>query len=72
MSFAQRIKNEVLKQELNEVQASAFIGGIISTAGTRDGSKIIVKLNNNEMSETIRDLLNQMEIEHTTTKENKN
>ena len=72
MSFAQAIKNEVLHQEFNEEQALAFFGGIISSAGQRRGSKILIKLNKSNISSVVRDLLKQMNIKNIATKENKN
>lgn len=72
MSFAFEIKKEVLMKELSIEQAQSFVAGLITTAGQRDGSKIILKFNNPETSEVVRDLVSQLKIKNTTTQENKN
>lgn len=72
MSFAQIIKNEVLHQEFNEEQALAFFRGIIASAGQRNGSKTVIKLNKQNISQVVRDLLNQINIKNKLSKENKN
>ena len=71
MSFSNKVKNEVLSQEMNVEQANALIHGIVSSAGY-SGEKMTLKLNNTEISNLIRDLLTQLEINSTSDKENKN
>ncbi len=71
MSFSNKVKNEVLSQEMNVEQANALIHGIISSAGYSD-EKMTLKLNNTEISNLIRDLLTQLEIKSSSDKENKN
>ena len=72
MSFALEIKHEILQHEYSAEQAEAFVAGLIATSGQREGSSYIVKMNNIEVSELIRDLINQMNIDHTISNENKN
>ena len=72
MSFALEIKREILEQEFSLEQAQAFVSGLISASGQRDGSSYILKMNNNDISNFIRDLIEQMSIKHRISKENKN
>lgn len=72
MSFALDIKNEILQHEYSAEQAEAFVAGLIAASGQRQGSSYIVKMNNIEVSELIRDLINQMDIKHSISKENRN
>lgn len=72
MSFAFEIKKELLTKEMSIDNAFAFVSGLITVAGVRDGSKIIIKFNNSETSEVIRDLLSQLDIKNSYSNENKN
>ncbi len=72
MSFAFDIKKELLSKELSIDNAQAFVAGLITVAGIRDGSKIVVKLNNPETSHVIKDLLTQLKIKNSRSAENKN
>lgn len=72
MSFAHMVKNEVLNQELALEQAHALVSGLIGSSGVRDGSKQIVKLNNENISKIIQDLMKQLKINFESTRENKN
>ncbi|NQZ65879.1 MAG: DNA-binding protein WhiA [Mycoplasmatales bacterium] len=72
MSFAQRIKKELLNQEFASELALSFISGLISSSSVRSRSKIIVKLNNNEISNIIKDMFDQLIINYESSKENRN
>lgn len=72
MSFSHQIKKEILSHEFSVEQADAFISGLVASSGVRDGSKQVVKLNNEDVSETIRHMINQMKIKHTISNQNKN
>ena len=72
MSFALNIKKEVLSQEFTETQAKAFIFGLISSSSERVGSKLIIKINNQEIAYIIRDMMNQLNMFFESSKENKN
>ncbi|CAM9100985.1 DNA-binding protein WhiA [Mycoplasma marinum] len=71
MSFSFEIKNEILFQEMNREQANALVHGIVASSGYLD-ENVILKLNNSDISNLIRDLFIQLKIEHSTDKENKN
>ena len=72
MSFAHEIKQEVLSQEFAVEQAHAFVSGLIGASGIRDGSRIVVKINDSEISKILQDLIKQLEIEYDFSPENKN
>lgn len=72
MSFAFEIKKELLSKELSLDNAHAFVAGLITVAGVREGSKTVIKLNNNETSFVIKDLLKQLKIKNSSSPENKN
>ena len=72
MSFALEIKQEVLSQEFAIEQAQAFISGLVSSSSERQGSKTFVKLNNQKISETIKDMMNQLGLKYSSSKENRN
>lgn len=71
-SFAAEIKKELLTQELATEQAHAFVQGLVSSSGQRDGIKTIIKLNNDEISTSIRDMLEQLKVKYTFSQENRN
>lgn len=72
MSFAQDIKKEVLRQEFAPSLALAFISGLISSSSEKTGSNTFVKLNNPDISNIIRDLMNQLNVNYKLSSENKN
>lgn len=72
MSFSHAIKKEILAQEFSVEQADAFISGLVASSGIRDGSRQIVKLNDEEIAESIRNMINQMKVKHELSKNNRN
>ena len=72
MSFAQTIKEEILVRDFSKEEAHFFIEGVITSSGVIKKDKIIIKLNKRYVSETIRDLLDQMKIEYEADNKNKN
>ncbi len=72
MTFSNFVKQELFSQEMNTEQALAFIHGIISSSGFVEDNKIILKINNSGTSQSVRDLFEQLNIEHDKLKENKN
>ncbi|MCK5945827.1 MAG: DNA-binding protein WhiA [Mycoplasmataceae bacterium] len=72
MSFAQVIKEEILVRDFSKEEAHFFIEGLISSSGIVKKNKITIKVNKSYVSESIRDLLDQMNIKYESNKENKN
>ena len=72
MSFALEIKEEVLSQEFAVEQANAFISGLIATSSERRGSRLFIKLNNQEISNTIIHMMEQLKLKVSSSPENKN
>ncbi|WKX02507.1 DNA-binding protein WhiA [Candidatus Mycoplasma mahonii] len=72
MSFALEIKKEILSQEFNEAQAQEFLDGIISTAGFNQMQETIIKINNKDISNVLKDMLGQLYIPYDNTYENRN
>lgn len=72
MSFAQEIKKELLNQEFSHQQAQAFITGLITASGQRDGSAFVVKFNRPEIAENVKTMLAQMTITYYVSQEHKN
>ena len=72
MSFALLIKKEVLSQEFSKEEALAFLDGLIASSSINNMQETIIKINNAEISKTIKDMLDQLSIPHDDTYENKN
>ncbi len=72
MSFSIEVKQEILSQEFNKEQAFALINGIIDSSGEDIGNTYAIKLNNNEISSEVRDILQELKIKNTLDKQNKN
>lgn len=72
MSFAQSIKYELLNKEFSIEEAFAFIDGIIATSGNWESDNVTIKINREDVSNTIRELLNEMKVKHSLSQKNKN
>lgn len=72
MSFAQRIKYELLNKEFSIEEAFAFIDGIIATSGIWKLNEVTIKLNRDDVSNSIRELLDDMKVKHYLSTKNKN
>ncbi|MCK5807032.1 MAG: DNA-binding protein WhiA [Mycoplasmataceae bacterium] len=72
MSFALDIKKEVLSHEFSENEAMDFVMGLISSSSEIISGDRVIKVNNSDISIALKDLLKQLNIEHTERRENKN
>ncbi len=72
MSFSFDVKAEILQQEFNVNQAKALINGIVSASGDIDEGKVTIKLNNQEVSLEVREILNLLKVANSTNQQNKN
>lgn len=72
MSFALEIKEEVLSQEFAIEQANAFISGLIATSAERHGSKLYIKMNNANISSSISQMMQQLNLKVSSINKNKN
>lgn len=72
MSFAQKVKQEILNQEFSLPQAHAFISGLITASGQRDGSSYIVRFNKKVIANSVKDMIKQMDLKYSIDNKNKN
>ena len=72
MSFALTVKKEVLSQEFSHEEALAFIDGIVASSSTSNMNETTIKINNAEISDSIKDMMDQLSIPWDDTYENKN
>lgn len=74
-SFALQVKQEILSAEYSYQDALEIVSGIISTDLPHDknlAQNYVIKINNTELANLIRDMLNQMQIKYSSDKTNHN
>lgn len=72
MSFSQTIKKEIISKELDNLETTSLLSGIILTSGYQRSKSYILKISNSFISESIRNILDKTKINFSTANENKN